>query len=195
VENQAKELSNFVSARIHSILKRDESYIRASLARLRRGIGKKPGSLPDIWDFTLKDLPDIFLSATGVPTYGEWAAHMSITMFALHQQGKDPQVKPMFVASQSLGNAVRALVSRRGESSEESIKRRFDAVVTSNTPEEVAHHLRGLIQMLRSEGIPLDYAQLAEDLFRFQLSESRDGVKLRWGQDYSKIRKDDNNEH
>lgn len=191
MENRSKALNDFVCAKIGYLLNsRDESYVRASLAKLRRGIGKKPGSLPDIWEFALENLPEEFFSRTDEPTHAEWAAHMAITLFALHQQGKNPRENPMSVLGEPLGSAVRMLKIRRGESAEQAIKRRFDAVVTSDSPEELAHHLRGLIQLLKSEGIPLDYPQLAKDLFQFQKPESRDSVRLRWGQDYYKIRKD-----
>ena len=47
-----------------------------------------------------------------------------------------------------------------------------------------AHHLRGLIQLLRAEEIPLDYVHLAENLYDFQNPDSRPGVRLEWGQDF-----------
>jgi CRISPR system Cascade subunit CasB len=188
--NSSKALANFVSSKIGYLLNsRDESSVRASLAKLRRGIGKKPGSLPDIWNLTLEGLPENFLSKTDEPTRAEWAAHMAMTLFALHQQGKNPRDNPMSTPNELLGSAVRLLISRRGESAEQAIKRRFDAVVTSSSATELAHHLRGLIQLLRSESIPLSYPQLAWDLFQFQEPELRDDVRLRWGRDYYKMRK------
>ena len=189
-------LSSFVGNEIGRILPRDsnESYVRAYLAKLRRGVGKKPGSLPDIWEFTLKNLPEEFISRTGDPTRVEWAAHMAITLFALHQQGKSLPDNPMSVFGKPLGSAVHVLKMKSGEAAEQAIKRRFDAVVTSDSPEELAHHLRGLIQLLRSKDIPLDYPRLAVDLYRFQSPEYRDGVRLQWGRDYCKIRKDEEND-
>ena len=194
MENPSKVLINFVGGKIGYLLNsRDDAYVRASLAKLRRGIGKKPGSLPGIWEFLFESLPEEFLSRTGEPTHAEWAAHMAITLFALHQQGKNPHENPMSISNEPLGSAVRLLRMKRGDSAEQAIKRRFDAVVTSDSPEELAHHLRGLIQLLRSEGIPLDYPRLAGDLFQFQKPELRDGVRLRWGQDYYKMRKGEEN--
>ena len=48
---------------------------------------------------------------------------------------------------------------------------------------EVSHHLRGMIQLLRREGIPLDYPQLAEDLYQYQFVDGAPNVRLRWGRD------------
>jgi CRISPR system Cascade subunit CasB len=88
------------------------------------------------------------------------------------------------------------LINTGGEASEDAIKRRFDTVITSDSPEELAYHLRGLIQLLRSKSIPLDYPKLAEDLFNFQSPALRDGIRLRWGQDYyfNKGKDEENNE-
>ena len=189
------ELRSFVGSKIGSLLKSsDESYVRASLAKLRRGVGKKPGSMPDIWEFTLENLPEEFLSKTGEPTNAEWAVHMSMTLFALHQQGKSLPDNPMSKSGKGelqLGGAVRKLIVIGGESAEQGIKRRFDAAVTADSPEELSHHLRGIIQLLKSEGVPLDYPQLAVDLYRFLYPEYRDSVRLRWGQDYYRIGKDE----
>ena len=190
--NNSKTVRDFVGKKIYTLMNREESYVRATLAKLRRGVGKHPGSMPDIWDFTLMDLPEELLSKSGEPTSGEWAAHLSLSLFALHQQSHDIRQKPMSATGGTLGSAVRTLVIKRGEASEDAIKRRFNMVVTSDNPEELAHHLRGLIQLLRSESISLDYPRLAEDLYWFQLPDWRDGIRLRWGQDYySYNRKDE----
>ena len=44
--------------------------------------------------------------------------------------------------------------------------------------------LCGLIQLLRSEDIPLDYVELAGDLYEFQTPDGAARVRLRWGQDF-----------
>ena len=195
MEKNPTAISSFVVSKINLLLNRKESHISADLAKLRRGIGKQPGSIPDIWDLTLNNLPEEFYSHSDQPTPGEWAAHLSLTLFALHQQGNDPKQSKMSKPDQTLGRAVRILVNNLGIESEDAIKRRFDTVVTSDTPEELAHHLRGLINLLKSKNIPLDYPQLADDLLKFQSPRLRDSVRLRWGQDYySKERKDEGND-
>lgn len=49
---------------------------------------------------------------------------------------------------------------------------------------ELSHHMRGMVQLLRSKNIPLDYPALAEDLFWYQQPEHQAQVRLRWGQDF-----------
>ena len=66
---------------------------------------------------------------------------------------------------------------------ESSVLRRFNALATADSMPEVSHHLRGMIQLLRREGIPLDYPQLAEDLYQYQFVDGAPNVRLRWGRD------------
>ena len=40
-----------------------------------------------------------------------------------------------------------------------------------------------MIQLLRREKIPLDYPQLAVDLYRLQFVESAPNVRLQWGRE------------
>jgi CRISPR system Cascade subunit CasB len=183
MDDAASLVSDFVWRRIHALAKStDESATRATLARLRRGIGKAPGSMPEIWGPTLEGLPEQLLSKSGTPTIGEWAVHTALTLYALHQQGKDLQQKPMSCKNVHLGRAIRRLV--KTDEDEERVKRRFDAAATSDNLEEFSHHLRGLVQLLKAEDIPLDYPALTKDLYWFQIPETRDSVRLRWGQDF-----------
>lgn len=183
MENEATLASVFVRCRIQSFMKSmDESTVKATLARLRRGIGKTPGSVPEIWGATLEGLPEQLLSKNGVPTVGEWAVHTALTLYALHQQGKDLEHKPMSCENAPLGLATRQLI--HSDDDEPRIKRRFDTAATSNNLEEFSHHLRGLVQLLRAEDIPVDYPALTKDLYWFQIPETRDSVRLRWGQDF-----------
>ena len=60
-------------------------------------------------------------------------------------------------------------------------------------------HLRGLVQLMSSKDIPLDYVSLAGDLYEFQTRDGAARARLRWGQDfYRNIKqeegKDDSNE-
>ena len=193
--NEATQVAAFVRRRISWFSEsNNESFASAALAKLRRGIGKSPGAIPEIWDLTLDGLPEAFLSRDGIPTKGEWAIHTALTLYALHQQGKNPNYEIMNRDGVKLGNAVRALV--KSDEDETRVKRRFDAVATSNSFEELTHHLRGLVQLLKVGGIPLDYSNLSEDLYFFQVPERRDSVRLKWGQDYysSKSRKEEEND-
>ena len=175
---------------------RNEHLVRADLANLRRGIGKAPGELPAIWGLLFRDLPEELMSASGEPTRAEWAISGALTLYALHQQGESA---PMHAPGQTLGAAVGRLVGG-DEDRLKAVQRRFNAFATARSMPECMHHLRGLVQLLRSEGIPLDYAALAGDLYEFQVPDLAAKVRLRWGQDFYRTalkkaeRKDDDHE-
>ena len=179
----------FTGRRIAELMNaRNDAAVRAKLAMLRRGIGKAPGAVPELWDVTLADLPEALYSRDGVPTRAEWAAYTALTLFALHQQGSDMKTHPMNREGVSLGAALRRLV--RSEEDDARVKRRFDAVVTAESITEFTHHLRGLVQLLKSEDIPLDYPALAVDTYLFQFDGARDRVRLRMGQDFYRRQKE-----
>lgn len=178
----AKEVAGLAERRIRQIQTLPEHPRRAALANLRRGIGRSPGELPELWGSFLQEMPPEFFAQSGTPTAAEWAVYLALTLFALHQQSQD---KPMCAQGAGIGQAVRRLAAGQREDPQESgAFKRFSALITSDSIEEVSHHLRGLVQLLRSEGLPLDYPQLAFDLFELQFPDSAPRVKLRWGQDY-----------
>ncbi len=189
MRDEARLVGKYVESQIRRLKESQDANIRATLARLRKGIGKAPGSLPDLWEVTLSNLPDKLQSLDGKPTYGEWAVHTALTLFALHQQGKDLSTKCMSQDSVPLGRAVRMLA--KDEEDLPRIKRRFDAAATSDNLAEFAHHLRGLVQLLKATDIPLDYPELAKDLYFFQFDGAVDNVRLKWGQDFYRRLKDD----
>lgn len=183
----AKEVRGFIKYQISRLSgSNNEAAARATLAKLRRGIGNEPGSMPELWDVTLNGLDESLSSKDGAPTKGEWAVHTALTLYALHQQGADMHQHAMSKDKYSLGTSLRKLI--KNEEDEKRVKRRFDAAATSDSLAEFSHHLRGLIQLLKSQNIPLDYPALAEELYWFQLPEARDSIRLRWGRDFYRIK-------
>ena len=185
--------SRYVWKQINNLKEsKNDSLVRATLARLRRGVGGIPGSDPDIWGETLGELNEDLLSKTDEPTKGEWAVYTALTLFAMHQQGADIKTNCMHkedrpddkVKLNSLGNAIRRLAGSKDSDSFNAIRRRFNAIVTSESIEEFSHHLRGMIQLLKAKGIELDYVALTKELYLFQNADNRDGLRLRWGQDF-----------
>lgn len=193
MNNHKEQVMNFVRKRLlYWQTETNVHLVRADLANLRRGIGKKPGELPQLWGLLFRDFPEELMSQSGVPTWEEWAVSGALTLYALHQQGSDQK---MHVKGQSLGTAVGSLAGG-DEERLKAVQRRFNAFATAQSMPECLHHLRGLIQLLRSEGIPLDYGELAGDLYTFQVPEGAAKVRLRWGQDFYRAafpvpRKDD----
>ena len=116
---------------------------RAALAN-RRGIGKKPGEMPELWDvFFNKMSPELF-SKSNEPSMAEWAIYISMTMFALHQQGSTEAVH---CEGRSLGSAAADLMEEKTDENRERIMRRFGPVVTAKDMPELSHHIRGLVPL------------------------------------------------
>lgn len=184
----AKQVEAFTRKKVTSLLLQSRENTKA-LAELRRGIGKAPGDIPQLWGYYLESMPEEFYGDTE-PSRAEWAVYAALTLFALHQQGKDPQTNPMQKEGQSFGNALSCLV--HGDNDRERIARRFNTIATASNVEELFHYMRSAIQLLRGENIGLDYSKLAGDIYCFQFPELISNVRLRWGQDFYRNKLDEN---
>ena len=148
------------------------------------------GELPDLWGGLLQGMPASFYGTNG-PSHEEWAVYLALTLYALHQQSNDTVCVSQLGCT--LGRAVRRLAEQTVASgqdwTESSILRRFNALATAEEITEISHHLRGMIQLLRAakpDSIPLDYPQLAVDLYGLQcdapqLAQLPANIRLRWG--------------
>lgn len=157
--NTGGKIAGFTTKKLAQLQEqRGEASFRSTLAHLRRGAGCTPGEMPQLWGFFLDGMPEEWMGKRE-PSRAEWAIYTALTLFALHQQGKDPETEWMSRPGAPLGKAVAGLI---GAAEEESrVVRRFHALATSADIEELSHHMRGMIQLLRSKNIPLDYPALA----------------------------------
>jgi CRISPR system Cascade subunit CasB len=159
--NQLKE---FIFYKIRQLDRKNDSYSKAASARLRRAVGKSPGESPDVWDITLQGAPEGRVEQEVI--------HTVLTLYALHSQGKEESMND---DKTGFGAAIAKLVEPNNEV---AIRRRFNAVSTAMEFSEIAHHARGLIQLLKAKNIKMDYVRFASDLFYFQNLESRNRVRL-----------------
>lgn len=183
--NQSKSerlIEQFTARKLSGLQKQSrENFFRSTLAHLRRGIGRAPGEMPQLWGFFLEALPEEWMGDRE-PSREEWAIYTSLTLFALHQQGKDPEKEWMSQKEAYLGKSVARLIL--SEEDEKRVTRRFQTLATASSMKELSHYLRTMVQLLRSKNIPLDYPALAEDLFWYQHPDYKARVCLRWGQDF-----------
>jgi CRISPR system Cascade subunit CasB len=162
----------------------------AVLARLRRGVGKQPGSVPDILAYTLAE-EFVDTRATDDPTAQEVAAHIALTLYAMHQQS---QSKPMHQRGHGLGRAIRQLNPEEPTVPATPVVRRFQALVTADTLDELVHHARGMVQLLRAakpHGVPLDYGLLADQLVQWQRDGGPARVRMIWAREFYRVRNQD----
>ena len=188
---KATDVYAFTAGKLaHLLNMKNEGQQKAQLAELRRGVGKQPGDLPQLWGSLLEGMSEDMMGASGSASYAEWSVYTAMTLFALHQQGHDVHQEPMHRTpendgfSVSIGAAAAQLV--HSEDERERVLRRFHQAATASEREEMAYHLRGLVQLLRQEGVALDYALLAKELYLYQYPENQTGVRLRWGEDFYK---------
>ena len=182
----SEQVKQFADERIKTILSStNPSYQKAALAKLRRGVGREPGDLPELWGELLLGMPDEMQGRTE-PSRAEQAIYSALTLFSLHQQGHEPKTEVMYLPGQRLGIAAAKLVEEESdrENAMERIRRRFNQAATAENVPALTYHLRGLVQLMRAKGIPMDYAQLAAELFLYQNPEARGKVRLQWGRDF-----------
>lgn len=150
---------------------------RAMLARLRLAVDEEPGDSPGVWERVMEAIPESYRGRTDAPSDGEWAVHLALTFYAVHQQGN---AQPMHVRDMSFGTASGRLVRNRTAST----KARLDAALTATTFIAQRYHLRGLIGLMSTDAIPFDYGRFAQDIFLIQKPNHRPGVIRRWGRDF-----------
>lgn len=181
----------------------------ADLARLRRGAGHTAHDAPDHWGLGgLEELAEILTAdSTGARHQeAEQAVYLAVTLWALHQQSVHDD--DMHAPRRSLGGAVRELMrrkhdpkddadpqqtpassARRGQTTtsradeelNEPLRKRLVRVGTAHSIESVAVRLREIVLLLRAGRVPLDYARLADQLYRWQLPAQRAAVRREWG--------------
>lgn len=172
----------------------DASKGRATLARLRRMGTDGYGSWLTVGDELFTDLPDFVLE--------EWeeervlnAVTATFRLYAQHQQSES---EPMALCKQ--GEEVKSAASRRsfgwscwragfsadkrGQDKSPGIKRRLASLESAVGFDGVEIQLRGLMSIVKNEGIPVDYYLLARDLYLLQIPACHDDVFLRWSRDY-----------
>lgn len=181
-----EEVEKFIYERIESLTKNlDSGDTKARLANLRRGVGKAPGELSELWGEFLQRMPETLWGKSEKPSYAEWAIYTALTLFALHQQGHGESMNARDDEKYHIGRAVRMLIHNNDENEEERVRFKLSLAADSADIEELAYRLRALIKLMSGEGIKLDYANLARDLYLFQLSEeSANKVRLQWGRDF-----------
>lgn len=153
----------------------------AALAKLRRGVGKQPGDLIELAEWTAPGLFIVDYDSDEV-TPEEQSAHAAMTLYALHQQSH--RNEGMHRSGRSFGAAARELRLKLGERGEAGVLRRFNAIGTATDSTELMRHARGLIQQFRTNDIWMDYALFADDLLKLMNPATAADVRNRWGRHF-----------
>ena len=170
---------------------RDRPATKAMLANIRNSINKDSSVNMDALAFVFQNIPDEFLGYGKKLNDYEKAILTAVQMYALHQQAKVESILKIDYEEgdirQNLGDALG--IMRNNEDDPKSIDRRFNAMITSSNFDELSHHLRQMIKLLKSKSdAKVDYASLADDLYWF-LKNQREGLKIKWSRSYYKYNK------
>lgn len=160
---------------------------RRDLAELRRAVARDPGEVPEVWSLT--DVPGP--SRQEDPTADEWAVHIAMCLYGLHQQGRTAAAHQ---PGRPFAQAVRSLAGDQAHDS--PIWRRFTAAMLAGDIEGTREHLMGIVGQMHSAKAftPFDYARFADDLSQMQRPEAVPAVRLRWQRDFYSNPKTDQND-
>lgn len=170
---------------------RENPYTKAIFANIRNSINKDSSVNMDALAFVFQNIPEEFLGFNKNLNDYEKAILTAVQMYALHQQAKTDSVFKIEYDEgekrQNLGDALKTV--RDKEDNTKSIDRRFNSMITSSNFEELSHHLRQMIKLLKAKSdAKVDYASLADDLYWF-LKNQREGFKIKWSRSYYKSNK------
>lgn len=166
-----------IRSRLHQFWEgRENSSTKANLARLRRTVTRPLEECVDIWDVVLPELPNAAGKLGDEPTFEERAAHLSLALYATHQQSKNT---PQHLVGKSLGRSLKELSLQVP-----TTQGRFAALLAVSEFSELPSHLMSLVSQMRAKDVQTDYAGLAQDFLEFQSPSRRNTVLLRWSRDY-----------
>lgn len=74
---KTQDVRMYTAQRLHWLWALPDNQRRAELAKLRRGVGRKPGDLPELWGSFLREMPESFQGRSG-PSHAEWAVYLAL---------------------------------------------------------------------------------------------------------------------
>lgn len=137
---------------------------RGALAALSRGLGRKPGTEIAMYPYL----------GGWINGKSDWQAQplfLVASLFALHPRHD--------ATLHSLGESFWRLAD--GSSSPESVEHRFTALLNADR-EDLHLHLRHAISLLKSQGIPVNYASLLRDIAWW--GEEGSSTRRTWARDF-----------
>ena len=183
MNHQKEERVYVVTKRILTKIEntKNDSAKKAILANFRKSIGKPFSEMTDIWSFLFENMPEEFLGTDGNETPHEKAIVSALQIYAICSQESN---KAVYDTEEKLGNIGQSFSVLRGLTEGQSIDQRFNTMITSSSFEELTHHMRSMVKILKSKAtVKIDYAKLAEDLFWYQCGFDKQ-IKLNWARSF-----------
>lgn len=147
---------------------------RGALAALRRGLGKEPGTTPEMYRHVEPYLGDARRTQAD-------AAYLVASLFGLHPVPWKPPGNPP--RNTSFGWSLSSIRLRQDGSEDEALARRFVAALSCGS-EALPTHLRHLFGLLRSRGenAPVNWERLFWDIVFWERIDRR--AQRRWAEGF-----------
>lgn len=180
-KNQIDVVTNKILYKFNAISGTSEG--KATFAKLRNSIGKPLSETIEVWSLLFEYLPEEFLGIDQKISSEEKAILTTLQLYALHQQGLSTGV--LMENEEGYKNIGYSLKNMRKGDDIVSTDRRFNAMITSSSFEELIYHLRHMIKLLKSRSpeIRINYAKLSKDLYWF-LRGYDEKLRLAWAREY-----------
>ena len=134
---------------------------RAALAALRRGLGRPPGTVPEMFPYVVPHLP-----ARSHPN--EEAAYYTLAaLFALHPCHTEQ------------GNMGAHLTQAANPGNREAVERRFVALLSAH-PDDLPESLRQTVSFLKAQEVPINWDALFYALRYWDHPEYGDRIRRAW---------------
>lgn len=123
---------------------------RAALAALRRGLGRPPGTAPDMYPYVIPHLP------VGTGRRYEDACYLVAALFGLH---------PLSASGGNMGHHFNRTLDRANPDHNVATERRFTVLLATHV-DDLPDHLRQAVSFLKSrdQPVPVNYHQLLRDV-------------------------------
>ena len=145
---------------VEHLMKLEERKDRGALAALRRGLGRPPGSAPEMHRYVAS-------WADGESSrWREDVYYIVAALFAFHP------CNWRRAASDRYTNLGASFAKTAGGDSHEAVERRFTALLNVRA-EDLHVHLRHAVSLLKSKDAPIDWARLLRDLMSWNHEDRR----------------------
>jgi CRISPR system Cascade subunit CasB len=135
---------------------------RGALAALRRGMGRPPGTVPEMYRFVVPWLP------ADLPAWREEAYYLIAALFAYH---------PAAGGNGNMGDHFAR--ARAAQACETAVERRFSALLAAHR-DDLPFCLQQAVGFLCSKDVAVDWNQLLSDVMAWGDPECRECVKRSW---------------
>lgn len=172
-ETPTKPAQSYEVRLVERLLKLRQRQDLGALAALRTGLGKPPGTAARMFPIVAP-----FLYADDGPS--TQAAFLTAALFASHPEHAD-----IGSLGASLWKATKRDANPNGKHGEAGVEARFAAALDAD-PEDLPRHLRGLVSLCESAGVPINWHRFYWDVRSLldEDEERRTKTRIRWARDF-----------